>query len=98
MVNETRDEREKRTVEIVEEIHKKLERLNIEAKIKGRAKYFYSIYKKMADKNRSFRDINDLVALRIITKTIPDCYTTLELHTSWQRQHSMHLPRWPGVY
>lgn len=79
MINEKRDEREQKTQEIVADLEQKLERLNIDAKVKGRAKYFYSIYKKMLEKGKSFDDINDLIAIRIVTKTVPECYTALEL-------------------
>lgn len=81
MVNEKREGREKRTKEIMDELKRKLEKLGVEVSIKGRAKYFYSIYKKMEEKGKEFEDIHDLIALRIMTKSIPECYTTLDLIT-----------------
>ncbi|MBR9690740.1 bifunctional (p)ppGpp synthetase/guanosine-3',5'-bis(diphosphate) 3'-pyrophosphohydrolase [Candidatus Woesearchaeota archaeon] len=78
-IHEKRDEREKRAKEIMKEIGEKIERMNMAVKISGRAKYFFSIYKKMMEKKKSLEEINDLVALRIIAKTIPDCYTILEI-------------------
>lgn len=47
------------------------------AVIHGRVKGFYSIYRKMFIQNRSFEEIYDTYALRIILKTIPECYTVL---------------------
>ncbi len=78
-ISEKRAEREQKTLEIVADLENKLEKLNIDARVKGRAKYFYSIYKKMLEKGKSFEEINDLIAIRIITKTVPECYTVLEL-------------------
>ena len=51
----------------------------------GRPKNFYSIYKKIKDKTKSFEDICDLYAVRIIAKDISDCYTILGiLHENFQ--------------
>lgn len=47
--------------------------------IKGRAKKYYSIFKKIQAKNKSIKDIYDLIALRIIVETVEDCYFTLSL-------------------
>ena len=57
-----------------------LKELNIEGKVYGRKKHIYSIYKKIQDK--SIDTIYDLIAVRAIVKTIPDCYALLgRLHT-----------------
>lgn len=78
MVNEKRVEREKKTHEIMIDLKQKLARMNIDIKIKGRAKYFYSIYKKMEEKDKPFEEIHDLIALRIIAKSISDSYHILD--------------------
>ncbi|MBI4453278.1 bifunctional (p)ppGpp synthetase/guanosine-3',5'-bis(diphosphate) 3'-pyrophosphohydrolase [Candidatus Woesearchaeota archaeon] len=78
-ISEKREEREKHTAEIIKEIKKQLLAKQIESDISGRAKYFYSIYKKMKQKNIGFNEIYDLIAVRIIVKTIPDCYSALGL-------------------
>jgi GTP pyrophosphokinase len=65
-------------------IEKELKKQNIQAKILGRPKHFYSIYKKMITKNRTFDEIHDLIALRIITDTIKNCYEILGIiHSIW---------------
>jgi GTP diphosphokinase / guanosine-3',5'-bis(diphosphate) 3'-diphosphatase len=84
-ISEKRNEREKKTLEIIKQIEKNLDERNIKAEVTGRAKYFYSIYQKMKKKNRDFEEICDLIAIRIITKNIPDCYSALGLiHELWQ--------------
>ncbi len=67
--------------EIIEEIKHKLEirmkEMDIPGKISGREKHLYSIYQKMKSKQRSFHDIMDVYAFRIITDTVDSCYRTL---------------------
>lgn len=61
-------------------VEKCLQELNIEGKVYGRKKHIYSIYKKIQDK--SIDTIYDLIAVRAIVKTIPDCYALLgRLHS-----------------
>jgi GTP diphosphokinase / guanosine-3',5'-bis(diphosphate) 3'-diphosphatase len=84
-ISEKRGERENKTKDIINIIEKKLKKHGIDARVYGRAKYFYSIYKKMKQKNVDFSEIYDLIAIRIITKTIPDCYTALGvMHELWK--------------
>ncbi len=63
-----------------------LDKENIEiVNIFGRAKTIYSIHKKMQKKNCEFEDIFDLVALRIVTKTVKECYETIGIiHNLWK--------------
>ena len=56
----------------------------IEAKVSGRPKHQYSIYRKMIEQNRPFEDIHDLIGIRVITDTTRDCYASLGLvHSHW---------------
>jgi len=67
--------------EIVAEIHQaielRLERESFDAVVKGREKHLWSIYLKMREKKKSFRDIMDVFAFRLVVDNVDDCYRTL---------------------
>jgi guanosine-3',5'-bis(diphosphate) 3'-pyrophosphohydrolase len=66
-------------------LNKHLQEAEIDAKILGRIKHFYSIYKKMVHQNKPFEEIFDIRAIRIITNEVKDCYAVLGIvHTVWQ--------------
>jgi RelA/SpoT family (p)ppGpp synthetase len=58
-------------------IAKRLEQEQIDAAVNGREKHLWSIYRKMREKKKSFRDIMDVFALRIIVDSVDDCYRAL---------------------
>ena len=65
-------------------IKQRLAEINLDVQIEGRSKHFYSIYKKMKDKDKNFDEINDLRAVRIITKEVRDCYGVFGVvHSIW---------------
>lgn len=76
-IAQKRDQRLKVIEDIKSEISEKLSEYGIQSHIEGRAKHFYSIYKKLYSKNLSLDEIYDLFALRIIVSNITDCYTVL---------------------
>ena len=49
----------------------------IKATVMGRAKHFFSIYKKMVNQNKTLEQIYDLFAIRIIVDDVKDCYAAL---------------------
>lgn len=76
-INQKREQREKFINEISEELKTALNKAGIECTITGRAKHFYSIYKKMVKDNKTLDQIYDLFALRIITDSVQNCYAAL---------------------
>ncbi|MBT3865350.1 RelA/SpoT family protein [Candidatus Peregrinibacteria bacterium] len=62
---------------MIDIIKKELKEHDVDATVYGREKSLYSIYKKVVSENKSAEDIHDRLALRIITKNKPDCYTSL---------------------
>src|SRR5690606_29949506 len=84
-VSKRRKEREEYIKRIIDELDKNLEQMNIKREISGRPKNFYSIYKKMVYQNKSFEQIFDLTAIRVIVDSIRDCYAVLGMvHTMWK--------------
>ena len=71
---------------IVEQIRTKVKEAGIEAIIEGRPKHFFSIYKKIVNKNKTLDQIYDLFAVRAIVKTVKDCYGVLGII------HEMYTP------
>ncbi|MCR5474399.1 MAG: bifunctional (p)ppGpp synthetase/guanosine-3',5'-bis(diphosphate) 3'-pyrophosphohydrolase [Lachnospiraceae bacterium] len=72
-----KSEREKYVSDIVEDVSKHIRNAGIEATFDGRVKHFMSIYRKMLNQDKTLDQIYDLFAVRIIVKTIPDCYAAL---------------------
>ncbi|TDT45972.1 RelA/SpoT family protein [Fonticella tunisiensis] len=84
-VAQKRAERENSINQIVAVLKEKLKQSGINADIEGRPKHFYSIYRKMHYKNKTFDQIFDLLAVRIIVETVRDCYAALGIvHTLWK--------------
>lgn len=72
-----KSEREKYIQGIVDEVSEHIKKAGIEAKIDGRIKHFFSIYKKMKNQHKTIDQIYDLFAVRIIVDTVKDCYAAL---------------------
>lgn len=84
-VSKRRKEREAYIQRIIKDLDEKLEEMNIPRDISGRPKNFYSIYKKMVYQNKSFEQIFDLTAIRVIVDNVKDCYGVLGIvHTMWK--------------
>ncbi|MBN1679992.1 MAG: bifunctional (p)ppGpp synthetase/guanosine-3',5'-bis(diphosphate) 3'-pyrophosphohydrolase [Anaerolineae bacterium] len=76
-IAERRSDREAYMVRMIKQIEEQFAREGLVADIKGRPKHIYSIYRKMERKNLPFSQIYDIRAIRIIVKTIPECYQAL---------------------
>ena len=62
---------------LVEEVRAHIKAAGIVAEIEGRAKHFFSIYKKMVNQDKTLDQIYDLFAIRIIVDSVKDCYAAL---------------------
>ena len=85
-LNERKTEREEFVQQIVAEVTKHMENAHIRAKVYGRVKHFFSIYKKMVNQNKTLDQVYDLFAVRIIVDTVKDCYAALGVI------HEMYTP------
>ena len=84
-VKQKRQERQAFIDEAHEQIVEKLEEAHITAEIQGRAKHFYSIYKKMKRDQKDISEIYDLSALRVLVDSVKDCYGVLGIiHAMWK--------------
>ncbi len=84
-INQQRIEREEFVAYVVKELKNLLETSNIQGEISGRPKHFYSIYKKMRNKNKKLDEIYDLTAVRVIVNNITECYEILgKIHEKWK--------------
>jgi guanosine-3',5'-bis(diphosphate) 3'-pyrophosphohydrolase len=80
--------RERYIAQIETILREELAKQDIEASVQGRAKHIYSVYEKMqkyAGEGKSFNEIYDLLALRVLVDSVADCYTTLGIiHGLWR--------------
>ena len=85
MVQDSRAQREDDTEAAIKVLDDELRSVGLSGyQITGRPKHLWSIYQKMVRKGREFSDIYDLIALRVITQTVPDCYSALgAVHSLW---------------
>ncbi|HBA47208.1 MAG TPA: GTP pyrophosphokinase, partial [Lachnospiraceae bacterium] len=76
-ISQRRSAREKYIQSIVDEVSEHIRKAGIKAKIDGRVKHFFSIYKKMVNQDKTLDQIYDLFAVRIIVDSVRDCYAAL---------------------
>jgi guanosine-3',5'-bis(diphosphate) 3'-pyrophosphohydrolase len=85
-IAKSRKEREDYIEELKEPLLEALRKAGINAEITGRPKHFYSIYMKMEKQGRPIEDIYDLLAIRVLTDNVADCYKALGVI------HGMYTP------
>ena len=84
-IHERLSERKEFVNRIVEEILELMDGDGVQGEVFGRPKHFYSIYKKMKNKDKTLDQIYDLTAVRVIVKDIKECYTVLgRIHEKWK--------------
>jgi guanosine-3',5'-bis(diphosphate) 3'-pyrophosphohydrolase len=81
-----RIEREENIRLVIQSLSEKLDEHNIHYEIDGRSKHLYSIYRKMTEQKKTFEQIYDLIAVRVLVDTVQDCYAVLGIvHTLWNQ-------------
>ena len=85
-IKQKKSEREEYIKNIIEDIKEKVADAGIKGTIKGRAKHFYSIFRKMYTQNKTIDEIYDLFAVRVIVDSVADCYAILGM------VHEMYTP------
>ncbi len=84
-INSKQIERQAFVNNIVDVLKDKLEQANIQAKVEGRPKHYFSIYKKMVAQNKSLDQIYDIFAVRAIVNDVRDCYEVMGIaHENWK--------------
>ncbi len=88
LLNSKRQEREEYVYRVQTALRAELDAAGIEAEVTGRPKHFYSIHKKIqkyAEQNKTFGEIYDLFALRVLVNQVRDCYSALGVvHSMWR--------------
>ena len=90
-IDERSHSREEFVQSIVADVSEHIKEAGINAKVYGRVKHYFSIYKKMVIQQKSLDEIYDLFAIRILVDTVQDCYAVLGLI------HEMYMPM-PGRF
>ncbi|MBS9334591.1 bifunctional (p)ppGpp synthetase/guanosine-3',5'-bis(diphosphate) 3'-pyrophosphohydrolase [Fructobacillus sp. M1-13] len=86
MMSMKRDERLAVIQEAIDEIEASIDELHIkDVSVYGRPKHIYSIYRKLVDQHKSFDEIYDLSAIRVLTENLTDTYAVLgAIHAHWK--------------
>jgi GTP pyrophosphokinase len=84
-VAQKRGEREALIKQMREPLEQALTRAGIHnVEVTGRPKHLWSIYKKMLQRQRPYEEIYDLLAIRVLVESVPDCYHALGVvHDQW---------------
>jgi len=88
LVAARRNQRESFIAQVIEILRKEFDKVGLRAELSGRPKHIYSISQKIeryAASGRHFDDIHDLLALRVLVSTVPDCYSAVGgIHSLWR--------------
>ncbi len=77
LVSKSKGDLEKYIDDFCKLIHEKLAEYDVTAQVLGRAKHFYSIYKKMERRQVDYNELQDVIAFRIVVDNITECYKAL---------------------
>ena len=76
-ISDKKSAREQFIQQIVAEVREHIDNAGIKARVDGRVKHFFSIYKKMVNQDKTLDQIYDLFAVRILVDNVQDCYAAL---------------------
>jgi guanosine-3',5'-bis(diphosphate) 3'-pyrophosphohydrolase len=83
-VAQNREERERQILVVQRPLEEELAHQGITAHVYGRPKHLYSIYRKMINRGVTYEEIFDLMAIRVLTDSVQDCYGALGIiHSKW---------------
>ncbi len=83
-IQQRRRERERQVLEMQRPLEEVLAAAGIPAEVTGRPKHLWSIYQKMERRAKPYEEIYDLMAMRIITDSVQNCYAALGvIHSRW---------------
>jgi GTP pyrophosphokinase len=84
LVATKRGEREALISQLREPLERQLRQAKIEVtEVTGRPKHLWSIYKKMKQRDKPYEDIYDLLAIRVMVGSVPECYHALGVIHEW---------------
>jgi GTP diphosphokinase / guanosine-3',5'-bis(diphosphate) 3'-diphosphatase len=79
MVQQRRQERERQILEVQRPVEELLKEAGIPYEVTGRPKHLWSIYRKIENRGKPYEEIYDLMAMRVITDSVQNCYAALGL-------------------
>lgn len=83
-IHQRRKAREREIFEMQRPLEEALKEAGIRATVSGRAKHLWSIHRKVERQGRPYEEIHDLMAMRVLTDTLQDCYAALGvIHSKW---------------
>ncbi|MEO2158618.1 MAG: RelA/SpoT family protein, partial [bacterium] len=83
-VRQRRREREQQVLEMQGPLAEALKTAGIQVELTGRPKHLWSIYRKMESRDLPYEGIFDLMAMRVLTESVEDCYAALGIiHSNW---------------
>jgi GTP pyrophosphokinase len=83
-LQERRKERERQVLEMQIPLEEELEAAGLDVEVTGRPKHLWSIYRKMESRGLPYEEIYDLMAMRVVTDSVPNCYAALGvIHSRW---------------
>ena len=85
-ISDKKSAREQFITDIVNQVRNHVDNSGIKARVDGRVKHFFSIYKKMVNQDKTLDQIYDLFAVRILVENVQDCYAALGA------MHEMYKP------